>query len=272
MFSGSASVEVSGNIINIGSAGGSVPRGKAVRVSDAGGVLVNGNLPHPAYKISQNNINLVGAANSGISLEGANSFNVEHNIIHLTNSNSNLYGIYAENSDACEISCNEITALTGGGNLSSLSNQAGIRVKRSRLNSFGCNDIKNTRAGFRFDEPCNDTRIYGNTLGLHHTGLHIGVSGVIGPQPGNLGTRLPGNIWTESCLTWDAISENPNIFRYLYNDQAPYAQFTAATVYTPNLNPWFVWDLRSNFECGPNSLNGPVSVAGYCSSPAYLNE
>jgi hypothetical protein len=268
MVNGSDAVEVEGNIINIGSFG-SVPRGAGIRVANASGYLMNGNLPAPNYKISNNSINLVRSSKCGISMEGANSFNVEHNLINMNAVHSNLYGIYQENSDACEVSCNEITGNLGGGNLSALSNQAGIRVKRSRLNSYGCNTISNTHAGFRFDEPCNDTRIYGNSLGLHHTGLHIGVSGVIGPQPGNLSSRLPGNIWTESCLSWDAICENPMYYPYYFNDQSPYTQFTAATVHPQG---WFRPDLRNNFECGPNSLSGPVSIAGYCSTPSYLQE
>ncbi len=268
MVNGSNAIEVRGNVINIGA--NSLPRSIGIRVLNGSGYLANGNIPYPAYNISNNIVNLVRACRSGISMESANSFNVEHNDINLNTIQSNLYGIYMENSDACEISCNEITGILNGGGLSSLSGQAAVRVKRSRLNSFGCNDIKNTRDGFRFDEPCNDTKLFGNTLGRHNTGLHLGLSGVIGPQPANLNSRLPGNIWTESCLSCDALCENLIYYKYWYNNLGPYTQFTAVTVNPTN---WFGPDLlRNNFECGPISLSGPVSIAGYCSSPAYLQE
>jgi len=131
--------------------------------------------------------------------------------------------------------------------------------------------------GFDFRGPQAGTIFRTNTIGNHSTGLYIGTSGVIGPQPANPADPYEGNVWTGSyssgfgARNLAVTQANSSQHKFLTNSQD-------GSTYNPTVSPTIWFNITNQNPLAPcNIINCPQSInrkhgflSGHCQW--YIND
>ncbi len=171
-------------------------------------ILVRENgAPEPNAEINSHyGIDLANAS-SGISMNGANGYNVHENHIYATRTfgSSSYTGFWLWNSSNNILSCNYVNGDFESNPGGTLAGPAGIKARASTGVTYDCNGIIDTYLGMQFDMDCGSTDLRTTNFQNHHFGLHYQTFGITGAQPFDNGgdITLHGNRWNG---TWGGAS------------------------------------------------------------------
>lgn len=108
------------------------------------------------------------------------------------NSSNGFSGFELNDCEEAYLNCNNTTKNNSAGtNLGS-----DYKISISPNGYISCNNSGASPLGFNFNGTSPGTDFRTNIMGAQKTGLYVGSSGVLGPQPSNAGYATSGNQWT----------------------------------------------------------------------------
>jgi hypothetical protein len=217
----------------------------------------NNSTPLTACEINNNVINGFGAL-MGIEIWNARNTIVRDNLINLNasqgvNAQTSYRGVYLLNTFVGEVRCNTINDNSGLAYNIQNDGNAAIWCNSSLTSLVSQNTSANFERGIRMTEFCTGSRLEGNNIGNHNTGLFYDLVTDVGIQ-NHTGNRWLGS-YPDYGARWSGAVGNQTLIDNQYRvDQAANANFLPFTV-----DPATGWFFNLN-------SNGTTFIGGACNA------
>ena len=193
-----------------------------------------------------NNVILLEKAIGGIHLSGSRQTNINDNYIQMDDPAYNAFGINIESTRKTFLQCNTVSGAYSNTPETYLSKA--IKVIYAPESTIQCNTIGNTDLGIQFSGSCDKTRLRGNHIYNHQTGLLLGLLPDIGDVV--IGNQLhQGNEWNGSYEEYGAahLGEDQQIIFSNFSVNGAENSFYLPSV---NINFWFINEPSDNtYQC-----------------------
>ncbi|MFN0200633.1 MAG: T9SS type A sorting domain-containing protein [Bacteroidia bacterium] len=202
--------------------------------------------------LHHNYVTVHGNNAKGIHLLNLSHARLRDNDINLPAFVSNQRGIVLENSTELDLNCNHVLGVAYN------FNKTAIDVSNTTNSSYVCNSTDKSSVGFRFNMVCGNTRMRGNSIGEHNTGVRVNydTGTILGEQ------QLQGNKWSPASSFYASTgSIAAHYLTVLTQSTNPLAYFTYQQ--TVNNNAFWVKN-TTNFNLYPNP-------ASFVNPPAWFN-
>ncbi|REJ81327.1 MAG: T9SS C-terminal target domain-containing protein [Bacteroidetes bacterium] len=160
----------------------------------------------PASRVVYKNQLFANKGNYGIYSNGTRASLIQENYIQTTNARINS-GIHAVGSPFNVYKCNILESINTGNR----NGNYGINISLSTGSEVSCNSTDENGYGIRFNGPCANTRLQGNEIYNHNTGLYLAYDANIGQQYNK------GNRWLGTYTNYGAFLSNIDNFRAFLN-------------------------------------------------------